>query len=239
MAHYAQDCWDAEAELSSGWLEIIGCADRSAFDLTQHTNGSGTKLLASRKFKEARPEKQTTINVQRQVIGKEFKKNSQAINAYLEKLTEAEKAHLKLAFDAEGKIDVKLGEETAVLTKNHISFEEKIVNVMEEKFVPSVIEPSFGLGRILTAVLEHSFKARDEKRTYLCLKPRIAPVKVSILPLQGDQRFDPIIADIKLRLKRNLITCKVDDTGQSIGKRYARTDEIGIPFGITVDFQTL
>jgi glycyl-tRNA synthetase len=42
-----------------------------------------------------------------------------------------------------------------------------------------------------------------------------------------------------LRLKRNLITCKVDDTGQSIGKRYARTDEIGIPFGITIDFQTL
>jgi len=40
-------------------------------------------------------------------------------------------------------------------------------------------------------------------------------------------------------LKRNLITCKVDDTGQSIGKRYARTDEIGIPFGITIDFQTL
>lgn len=67
---------------------------------------------------------------------------------------------------------------------------------MEEKFVPSVIEPSFGLGRVLTAVLEHSFKARDEKRTYLCLKPRIAPVKVSILPLQGDERFNAIISDI-------------------------------------------
>ena len=42
-----------------------------------------------------------------------------------------------------------------------------------------------------------------------------------------------------MRLKRSLISCKVDDTGQSIGKRYARTDEIGIPFGITVDYQTL
>ena len=40
-------------------------------------------------------------------------------------------------------------------------------------------------------------------------------------------------------MKKNLISCKVDDTGQSIGKRYARTDEIGIPFGITVDYQTL
>lgn len=139
MAHYAQDCWDAEAELSSGWLEIVGCADRSAYDLTQHTNGSGVKLLASRKFKEARPEKQTSIAIQRQVIGKEFKKNSQAINAYLEKIGEAEKVALKIKFDAEEKIEVPVEGGNAILTKQHISFEEKIVNVMEEKFVPSVI----------------------------------------------------------------------------------------------------
>ncbi len=67
---------------------------------------------------------------------------------------------------------------------------------MEEKFIPSVIEPSFGLGRIMTTILEHSFQIRDEKRTYLLLKPRIAPVKVSILPLQNDERFAPIIADL-------------------------------------------
>ncbi len=67
---------------------------------------------------------------------------------------------------------------------------------MEEKFIPSVIEPSFGIGRIMTTVLEHSFQIRDEKRTYLHLKPRIAPVKVSILPLQNDERFVPIISDL-------------------------------------------
>lgn len=83
----------------------------------------------------------------------------------------------------------------------------------------------------MTSVFEHCFKLRDEKRTYLLLKPRIAPVKVSILPLQNDERFVPIIADLSInsiniekRFKRSLITCKVDDTGQSIGKRYARTD---------------
>lgn len=71
-----------------------------------------------------------------------------------------------------------------VLNEIHVSFEQKIVNVMEEKYIPSVIEPAFGLGRILSAIFEHSFKTRDEERTYLCLKPRMAPVKVSILPLQ-------------------------------------------------------
>ena len=95
MAHYAQDCWDAEAELSSGWLEIVGCADRAAYDLTQHSKGSGVKLVASRKFKEPRPEKQTTITVNKQIVGKQFKKNSQAINNYLDNLNEEEKAVLK------------------------------------------------------------------------------------------------------------------------------------------------
>lgn len=104
----------------------------------------------------------------------------------MEKLNETEKEKLKAEFEKEGKFEVAVEGGNAVLTKAHIGFEEKIVNVMEEKYVPSVIEPSFGLGRILTTILEHSFKARDEKRTYLCLKPRIAPVKVSILPLQTD-----------------------------------------------------
>lgn len=91
MAHYACDCWDAEGELASGWLELVGCADRSAFDLNAHTKGSGVKLQASRKFKEPRPEKQTTITFQRQVIGKQFKKNAQIITNHLENLSEKEK----------------------------------------------------------------------------------------------------------------------------------------------------
>jgi glycyl-tRNA synthetase len=91
MAHYACDCWDAEGELASGWLELVGCADRSAFDLHAHTKGSGVKLQASRKFKEPRPEKQTTITFQRQVIGKQFKKNAQIITNHLENLSEKEK----------------------------------------------------------------------------------------------------------------------------------------------------
>ena len=70
MAHYATDCWDAEALTGSGWVEIVGCADRSAFDLTHHSLGSGTKLVASRRFKEARPELQTSVVFDRKVIGK-------------------------------------------------------------------------------------------------------------------------------------------------------------------------
>ena len=77
---------------------------------------------------------------------------------------------------------------------------------MEEKYVPHVIEPSFGLGRIIYSILEHSFKTRtnedgtkDEKRTFLSLPPKIAPVKVSILPLVANEKFDPILNNLSIK----------------------------------------
>lgn len=81
-----------------------------------------------------------------------------------------------------------------------MTLEQKIVNIGEEKYIPNVIEPSFGLGRIMSALLEHCFRIRSQERTYLCLKPKIAPTKVSILPLQADEKFDPIIAEIRIFL---------------------------------------
>ena len=68
----------------------------------------------------------------------------------------------------------------------------------EENIVPSVVEPSFGLGRILYAVLEHSFKVRegDEQRVWLSLPPVMAPIACSVLPLSGSKEFQPFVASI-------------------------------------------
>lgn len=52
MAHYAQDCWDAEVETSYGWIEVAGHADRSCYDLTKHAEKTKTELVAKRKLKE-------------------------------------------------------------------------------------------------------------------------------------------------------------------------------------------
>jgi glycyl-tRNA synthetase len=60
---------------------------------------------------------------------------------------------------------------------------------MEEKFIPHVIEPSFGIGRIIYSMLEHRFRIRDQRRTYFDLCPKIAPIKVSLLPLISDNKF--------------------------------------------------
>lgn len=65
------------------------------------------------------------------MVGKEFKKNSQAINAHLDNASQEEKEQLKIKFESDGHIEVTIGEVKATLTKDHIQFEQKIVNVVE------------------------------------------------------------------------------------------------------------
>ena len=119
-------------------------------------------------------------------------------------------------------------------------------------YTPSVIEPAFGMGRVLFCILEHSFRCRDDlknnttsvqnglARCFLALPPAVAPIKVSILPITAgaEEGIASIINKISCQLGEAGVSYKIDDSGQAIGRRYARTDEIGIPFGITVDFQS-
>jgi glycyl-tRNA synthetase len=72
---------------------------------------------------------------------------------------------------------------------------------MEEKYTPNVIEPSFGIGRILQALVEHSFNQREDlQRSYFKLPPRIAPVKCSILPVVNTEEFTDMIGEISNNL---------------------------------------
>ena len=73
----------------------------------------------------------------------------------------------------------------------------------------------------------------------MSFKPSVAPVKVLVVPLQKDAKFAPLISQLEQRLDEDQISYKVDQSGVSIGKRYSRNDELGIPFGITIDFQSL
>ena len=114
-----------------------------------------------------------------------------------------------------------------------------------EKFIPHVLEPTFGLSRTILMVLLSAYdeeevtdaKGNKEIRTVLRLKPNVAPYKAAILPLmkkpellkKADEVFDSL---------KNDFTLDFDITG-SIGKRYRRQDEIGTPFAITIDFDTL
>ena len=109
------------------------------------------------------------------------------------------------------------------------------------KYTPSVVEPAFGIGRIIYAILEHSFSQRNgnEQRCVMSFPPFVAPIKVGIYQLVKNSAFEPFLNRIQSSFVKDAISVKVDDGSVTIGRRYARADEIGIPFGVTIDFQTL
>lgn len=100
-----------------------------------------------------------------------------------------------------------------------MKFTKSTLTKYEEKFLPGVIEPSFGISRIFAAILEYSFKVRknDAKRTFFYFKPKIAPVKCSILPLIVNEKFSPYIKQVEKCLKKQGISCKIDRTNITIG----------------------
>ncbi len=111
-----------------------------------------------------------------------------------------------------------------------------------ERFYPYVIEPSVGVNRTLLAVMMDAYEERTndkgEKRVILKLKPELAPIKVAVLPLAKNK---PEIVEMAKRIKRDLqpsMRAVYDDTG-GIGKLYARQDEIGTPFCVTIDHESL
>ena len=140
-------------------------------------------------------------------------------------------------YETNKQVNVDLNGESIVLTEKEIKLERYEQKIIEEKYTPNVIEPSCGIGRIVYGVMEHCFGVRkeDKKRTYFNFPPAVAPVKVSVLPLIGNEEMLKYVEPIRKILVQNGISYKVDDVNDSIGRRYARTDEIGIPFGITID----
>src|SRR5919112_2516551 len=142
------------------------------------------------------------------------------------------KAHSKKPEDAEGK---RLNPDS---TEDLSYFDE----ATKERFYPYVIEPAAGVNRTVLAVLMDAYSEKvndkNEKRVVLKLHPRLAPIKAAILPLAKNK---PEIVGMAKAIKRSLqplLRAVYDDTG-GIGKLYARQDEIGTPFCVTVDHQSL
>ena len=114
-----------------------------------------------------------------------------------------------------------------------------------ERYTPYVIEPSFGLTRSMMAFLVDAYvedeapntKGGVDKRTVLRLDPRLAPVKAAVLPLSKKEDLRPAAQNLDAELRKRW-NIDYDDAG-AIGRRYRRQDEIGTPFCITVDFDTL
>jgi glycyl-tRNA synthetase len=115
----------------------------------------------------------------------------------------------------------------------------------DRRYVPYVIEPAAGADRATLAFLLAAYHEEEvptaqggtEKRTVLRLHPRLAPIKVAVLPLSKNEKLVPVAEQVAAALRSELM---IDvDTAGSIGRRYRRHDEIGTPLCVTIDFETL
>lgn len=111
-----------------------------------------------------------------------------------------------------------------------------------KKVVPHVIEPTFGLSRLITIIMMDAYREEvlenGDVRVYLAFDPKIAPVKVAILPLIKKPELQELAQKIKQTLSEKGLVVEYDEAG-TVGKRYRKQDEIGTPKCITVDFDSL
>jgi glycyl-tRNA synthetase len=216
LAHYARACVDILFKFPFGMQELEGIAARSDFDLSQHQRFSGKPLTV---FDEELKNAWTRLPKEKQDAL--WRRYFEARRAYLARMGEpAERAEALARADADG------------LTRGW--------------YVPHVIEPSAGVDRLILALLCNAYteltdtdaQGRSETRVLLRFHPAVAPVKVGVFPLLKNR--PELVArarEVRDRLCTRF-TVFYDETG-SIGRRYARQDEAGTPFGVTIDFDTL
>ncbi len=126
--------------------------------------------------------------------------------------------------------------------QKHSGKDLKAENQAGKRITPEVVEPTFGLSRVCTILLMDAYREdeiKGRKRVYLALDPKVAPVKVAVFPLQKDKKLVQRAKKIHNTLKQRIDGLVIYDESGSIGKRYRRQDEIGTPYCITVDFDSI
>jgi glycyl-tRNA synthetase len=258
MAHYAIDCWDAEIETDRfGWVEIVGIADRTDYDLKAHARVSKTELYVYVEYDEPRMVTRFTVKPNMGKLGPVFKGKAKDVADALKQLSEEElsKDEIKVTVD---------GEEL-IVNPDMVSFAEETVKVSGENIIPHVIEPSYGIDRIFYGIMEHAYdeenvtqkaaesglkgteepekseegtEEEEENRLVMHFSTSAAPVQVAVLPLLTRKELADPAKEIVTTLREKGLLVNYHDSG-TIGRRYRRNDEIGTPYCVTIDYDTL
>ena len=229
-AHYAEDCWDAEIFSERfGWVETVGIADRTDYDLLAHQRQSGERFVVFLPYETPKAERQIRVIPNMGALGPRFRGKARAVAD----------AICRYIPGPEG-ITIDLEGEEVFISPDLYEVREEMVDIPGEEITPHVIEPSYGVDRMIYAVLEHSYYeeiVEDEERRVLRLSPAIAPVQVAVFPLLARDGLCEIAEMVLSEIRKEGILVEYDESG-AIGRRYRRQDEIGTPFAVTVDYDT-
>jgi glycyl-tRNA synthetase len=236
----------------------VGIADRACFDLNAHAKAAKCDLM----YRETLDQPvEVEMSVPTKAAGiavmKAFGKKGRQIKEWMEALPQEELACLvqEVTKEQKAKRTVSLPDDEELeceFLPAHVVCETKKQKISTTSFMPGVVEPSFGIDRILFATLEHSYyqrpkddsaEADKQTRGVLAFPSAIAPYKLTILPqdqrISREEKYQELLKVIRGKISALGHSCNVDDSGATLGKRYSRNDELGIPFACTVDFQSI
>ena len=235
-AHYAADCWDAETELGGNWIEVTGFAYRSSYDLSKHGEYSEEPFTIFRQYDEPKTIERAVVDPDMSYLGPEFGSDAGAVAEALESLAGRDRS----AFEGDS-VTVEVDGETYTVPIEKTGFSIEEQTEAGEHITPHVVEPSFGIGRLVYSVLIHAHgtdTVDGETRSFLELPAKLAPTTVAVVPLMTKDGLDDRARELAERLRSEGFEVAYDDTG-NIGRRYRRQDEVGTPFCVTIDYETM
>jgi glycyl-tRNA synthetase len=230
-AHYSSQSFDQEVLVDRwGWVEVSGHAYRTDYDLSCHMKASGVDMSVYKEYPNPVEKEALTVKPIMAKLGPVYKGDAGKVAAELAKVLaqEVADAMLKQGFFMAG--NYKVVPEQVDISKT------KTVE-RGTRFVPHVVEPSFGADRLFYVALEYAYRLKDD-RVVLSFPRCIAPIQVGIYPLMNKDGLDTKAQELQKALASEGFMTDYDDAG-SIGRRYARADEAGVALGITIDYDTL
>ncbi|MEM4718208.1 MAG: glycine--tRNA ligase [Desulfurococcaceae archaeon] len=236
-AHYSAQTFDQEVYAGRfGWVEVAGYAYRTDYDIQKHAEYSGFDFTVFKRYEK--PVSTTIRKVLPNPVYIEKIVGREKLGEVMKKISSISTEEITRGLETKGYVEI----DRFKLLPECFTIKEEEVKIHGKKIYPHVVEPSFGLERLLYVVLEYAYTEREDKTT-LRIPPQIAPYHVAVFPLMTGRRPEhvkmvEIAKDIYKELTRLGFRVYYDEEG-SIGRRYARADEIGTPYAITVDHQTI
>lgn len=230
-AHYASQVYDQVVKLEKwGWIEVSGHAFRTDYDLRGHMASSGEDLRVYKQFQSEVEVEEVEVRPLLDAIRDDFGPECAMVINML-KMMPGE----RVLDDIKSKGFFEMGKFR--IYPKHVSFEKIKRNVKGRRFIPFVAEPSFGAERLVYATMEYAYREKED-RVILSFPPDVAPIEAVVLPLVSRDGLPEKAKEVYNMLRLRGLIVDYDDSG-SIGRRYARADEVGVPLAITVDYQTL
>lgn len=233
MAHYASDCWDAEILGSYGWVECVGIAHRGCYDLEAHEKATGKTLRARREFSEPKVIEIDGWTLNGATAGPAFRALAGSVKKAVESLDAQTAFPINLSLENGDSVDV---------LPEHVKRVQRTETITGEWYIPHVVEPAFGIDRIIWHILDHAYDeaSKDgDAYTILRLSKQVAPVDYCVFPLFEKDGMGEMARSLHQALSAISGVVSVYDSSGSIGRRYARADEIGVPHCLTVDHQSI